>query len=142
MGPPILYSRFLNSTNLNSGSNPVHYLRSLSDVSNYVRSLCVYESDLYAGSNKLISIWNIDTMKIKRQITIPGEVFTLHIIKGMIHTNDSFVSDNYGLFRIYPGRYRWKTNSRLAKWWFKRDYLSIERSRGYCACSCLAFYWR
>ena len=66
----------------NSGSNPVQYLRSLSDVSNYVRSLCVYESDLYAGSNKLISIWNIDTMKIKRQITIPGEVFTLHIIKG------------------------------------------------------------
>jgi len=66
------------------GSNPVHYLRSLSDVSNYVRSLCVYESDLYAGSNKLISIWNIDTMKIKRQITIPGEVFTLHIIKGYI----------------------------------------------------------
>ena len=81
----------VNSTNLNSGSNPVHYLRSLSDVSNYVRSLCVYESDLYAGSNKLISIWNIDTMKIKRQITIPGEVFTLHIIKGMSHTYNALL---------------------------------------------------
>ena len=88
---PLYSCEFHNSTNINSGSNPVHYLRSLSDVSNYVRSLCVYESDLYAGSNKLISIWNIDTMKIKRQITIPGEVFTLHIIKGMSHTYNALL---------------------------------------------------
>ena len=60
----------------------LEFIRNLSDVSNYVRSLTVHENDLYAGSNRLITIWNIETLKIQRQINIPGEVFSLLVIKG------------------------------------------------------------
>mgnify|MGYP000174993110 CR=1 FL=1 len=62
---------------------PIEYLRSLTDVSNYVRSLHVYGGSLFAGSTKLITIWNIESFKIIRQINIPGVIYSLCVIKGM-----------------------------------------------------------
>ena len=56
----------------------------LSDVSNYVRALAIYDDELYAGSTRIVTIWDIGKMRPKRQISVPGEVFSLLIIKGYL----------------------------------------------------------
>jgi len=68
----------------NQAKAPIEYLRELSDVSNYVRSLHVHSGKLFAGSTKLITIWNIENFKIIRQITIPGVVYSLCVIKDYV----------------------------------------------------------
>ena len=64
----------------------LEYVDDLSDVSNYVRVLAINETEdeLYAGSTRLVTVWDIGKMRLKRQISVPGEVFSLLIIKGFI----------------------------------------------------------
>lgn len=68
----------------NQAKAPIEYLRDLTDVSNYVRSLHVYAGSLFAGSTKLITIWNIETFKIVRQINIPGVIYSLCVFKDYV----------------------------------------------------------
>ena len=63
---------------------PIEFLLDLEagGVSNYVRSLAVNQGRLFAGSTKLLTIWNIENFKITRQVNIPGIIFSLCVIKG------------------------------------------------------------
>ena len=67
-----------------SNENMLEFVDDLSDVSNYVRALAINEDELYAGSTRLVTVWDIGKMRLKRQISVPGEVFSLLIIKGYI----------------------------------------------------------
>jgi E3 ubiquitin-protein ligase TRAF7 len=53
-------------------SAPIEYLRELKDVSNYVRSLAVSGNKLYGGSTKLITIWDINSFTLLKQVTMQG----------------------------------------------------------------------
>ena len=53
-------------------SAPIEYLHELKDVSNYVRSLAVSGNKLYGGSTKLITIWDINSFTLLKQVTMQG----------------------------------------------------------------------